>query len=185
MTRLLFSEVTTFKWLGIFWLLKITLTFIIYIHWLKVMFNMFYIIQMTLQIVVGPQFPPNKKAFNRFRTTLLFPATWNSKQPISLWLFQLDDEPNHYIKNGVVSPFPSIKSGCLGYQGDTNSISSDQPCMYQEGIPMSGTPRWSHPPKGISQERLSYAVLLVCLTQTHRGSVKRNDHGMSMVNDHQ
>ena len=25
-------------------------------------------------------------------------ASWNSKQPVFLWLFQLDDEPNHYIK---------------------------------------------------------------------------------------
>ena len=25
----------------------------------------------------------------------------NSKQPVFLWLFQLDDEPNHYIKNGL------------------------------------------------------------------------------------
>ena len=33
-----------------------------------------------------------------------------------LWLFQLDDEPNHCYKKGLFHHFHPLKSGCLGYQ---------------------------------------------------------------------
>ena len=50
----------------------------------------------------------------RKKKTTYFIA-WNSKQPVFLWLFQLDDEPNLYIKNGCSTKHP-LKNGCLVYQ---------------------------------------------------------------------
>ena len=41
---------------------------------------------------------------------------------------QLDDSKSLH-KTGLFHHFHPLKSGCLGYQGDINSISSDQPCM--------------------------------------------------------
>ena len=42
---------------------------------------------------------------------------WNSKQPFFNWLFQLDDEPNLYIKNGWLEIIKHpLKTGCLGFQ---------------------------------------------------------------------
>ena len=38
------------------------------------------------------------------------------------WLFQLYDEPNHYIKSGCFTKHP-FKTGCLGYQAYTNLLS--------------------------------------------------------------
>ena len=58
------------------------------------------------------------------------------------WLFQLDDEPNHDIKSGWKSPFPSIKLVVLGYPGSNlMAISPRAPPRYARVPAMTGRPR--------------------------------------------
>ena len=56
-----------------------------------------------------------KKPGNLSERKTMFLVNLEPETSVCKWLFQLDDEPNLYIKNGGFTKHP-FKTGCLGFQ---------------------------------------------------------------------